>query len=208
MPPTDSSYPTSESDARRRRSDRTPGAWAAAAVVIAVGALIFAVSADRRASSLVKRVAALETDVADSAVAVERSGSVPRSSTTASDVVEDPLVAGERPADVEAASAEIRELVDIVFGREPTTGQVVDDPTGVDEASAGFAAEGGATRIAFSSVDFTSSTDGFAEFRIYHDGGRLLDDQRVEAVAIGSAWRLTRESVCLVFDRLGFACAS
>lgn len=202
-------FPNDDHSTGRRNAERTPGAWAAAAVVLAVGALIFGVMADRRASDLAERVAQLEraesSDGDDTGSSIATQGTVASgaSSTTTAD---DPLRAGRVPADEAAAKSDVQRLVRSVFGAARGAESLVDDPTGVDVAMAAFAASGGPGRPAFSEIRFTSSTGGYAEFRLSHSSGQSLANQRVGVVAIGPVWMLQRSSVCAVFEALDSPC--
>jgi hypothetical protein len=115
---------------------------------------------------------------------------------------------GEQPADPAGAEAAIRDTVAAVYaGGEPgASAQLIDDPTGVEEAReqvrAGAFAEAADSAVAvIEELVFTSPREAIYRYRLETDDG-VFGDRFGAAVLRDGVWKLTRDTVCL---DLGFA---
>ena len=197
------------------RRDGNAGSWAAAAIVVALGALCFAVVTEIRASDLEGRVAQLEarTDplsqvssgtTGTAAVGVKRPG------TTAV------AVSGSaQPDSPEEARADVIAAFTSAYdGSKPLSERTaqVDDPEGVDtaisSASAGqFGGAAAVSRITISQVVFTSATTASVTYDVLAGGTPVLLNRVGSARLVGSTWKVTRATICADLETAGGPCS-
>jgi hypothetical protein len=193
------------------RGEDNAGAWAAAAVVLALGGLGFGVAAQLRVGDLEQRVLALERTAERRADGTQQ---VAAPSTTATADAPDPGDAGEVPADHDAAEAAVRSAFVVLYdGARPIDDRLaaVDDPRGVEEAlreaSGGdLALQLANTKATVSDVDFTSSTTASVQFSVLVNGEQLVEDATGAARLVDGAWKVTRATVCANLEDAGSPC--
>jgi hypothetical protein len=195
----------------RGRAEDSAGAWAAAAVVLALGALGFAVVAQVRVSDLEHRVVALERSIDRTAAPP---GDVGSPTTTTPRPADDQPVAGDQPANPGAAEAAVRSaFVNLYDGARPIAERVdaVDDPRGVADAL-GAAAEGdfalkvANTRATVSEVIFTSPTTATTRYSVLVNGDPQVADAQGAARFVDGEWKVTRATVCADLEDVGAPC--
>ncbi len=193
------------------RGEDNAGAWAAAAVVLALGGLGFGVAAQLRAGDLEQRILALERTIDARPDARER---LAAPSTTALADAPEPGDEGELPADSDAAEAEVRTAFVVLYdGARPFRDRlaVVDDPRGVEEALRA-ASEGelalqlANTKGTVSEVHFTSSSTASVRFSVLASGELLVPDGTGAARLVDGEWKVTRATVCANLEEAGSPC--
>lgn len=190
------------------------GAWAAAALVLALGALIFAVLAHIRASDLEGRVGTLESELAarpsppspDGALADPPVPTVAPTAVVPTTVVPPPDPAQAR-AEVIAAFASVYDPTSGVDARM----RLVDDTTGV--AAAIRQAEAGPNGAAISTatvnvndVEFLSPTRAKVIYGLVVPGEAPILGRSGEARVAAGAWKVTRATVCADLEAIGGSC--
>lgn len=193
------------------RGEDNAGAWAAAAVVLALGGLGFGVAAQLRAGDLEQRVLALERTIDARPDVTER---LAAPSTTARADAPEPGDEGEVPTDLDAAEAAIRTAFVVLYdGARPVRDRVavVDDPRGVEQAlktaSEGeFALQLANTKGTVSEVSFTSSTTASVRYSVLSSGELLVPDGTGAARLVDGEWKVTRATVCANLEEAGSPC--
>jgi hypothetical protein len=196
-----------------RERGSSAGAWAAAALVLALVALVFAVLAHIRVSDLEDRVAVLESDNA-----------LRPSATLPSGVLDEPLGStlpsgGESvaaaPPDPAQARADIVAAFAAVY--DPNSGvdvrlRLIDDATGV--AAAMRQAEAGPNAAALTSVtvnvndvQYLSATRARVVYSLSVPGQPPVLGREGQARVASGAWKVTRATVCADLDAIGSACS-
>ncbi len=203
----------------RGSSDGSAGAWAAAAVVLALGALGFGVFAQLRASDLAARVDRLETDRAASPVSVETTirvnTTLKTTPPTAGLSVVPTTAPASQPPDITSAENAVRQAYAIAYdGTQPLDARlsVIDDSRGVDSAfrAAGtgqYAAPLANARGTVLKVTFTSDTAADVSYSVFFNGQPGAERQGT-AVAVEGMWRISRATVCADLASLNAPCAS
>ncbi len=194
----------------RGRTENSAGAWAAAAVVLALGGLGFGVVAQVRASDLEQRVAALERLAAEAGLDTSALPTMVEPTTTTKPG-DDP---GVQPADPGAAEAAVRNAFVVFYDGSRPEGErlaVVDDPHGVAEtlraAAVGeFALEVANSKGSVSDISFDSPTTAKARFSVLVSGQRLVADVEGAARLVDGAWKVTRSTVCASLEDVGAPC--
>ena len=196
-----------------RERGSSAGAWAAAALVLALGALIFAVLAHIRVSDLEDRVAVLESDAALRPSATTPSGALVDPLGTAPPPT-DAAVAASAPADPSQARADIIAAFSSVY--DPASGvearlRLVDDTTGIAaalrQAIAGpnGAAVSSAT-VNVNDVQFLSATRARVIYGLTVAGQPAALGRSGEARVAAGAWKVTRSTICADLEAVGGAC--
>ena len=197
-----------------KRGGSGAGAWAAAALVLGLGGLIFGLLAQMRVSSVEQRVDTLEAARAAAPV------SVPVSSTTTTRAESDttttasPAPFSNEPDDPAAATEAVIAAFEIVYDgtRTPSARAArVEPPTDVELAIR--AAEQGPSGPQFSSttvtvhqVTFTSPTDASVQYEVFVGGTDSLGRSNGAAVRVGSSWKVSRSTVCVDLAEAGSDC--
>ena len=188
----------------RGRSEGNAGAWAAAAVVLAIGALGFGVVSLVRIDDIQSRVTALEARPRSTAPIA----SAPTSVTT------DPVPVGLEPDSPEEARADVvSAFVTVYDGSKPGEERLafIDDPTGVSEAFAAagtgqFAKQAEGARARIQTVTFTSPKDATVTYSVVSDGVAQLGNRVGNARLVGNTWKVTRSTVCADLTSAGAPC--
>ena len=181
--------------AKPKGRESTNGAWAAAAVVLAIGGLGFGVVAQIRVSDLEDRVTQIQT-VGVSPAAVLSTTIPPLQATN------------------QAAEALVRHAFGAVY--DPSTAAAerlaaVDDPRGVDvafksAASGQFAPQASQASLDITEVEFTSETAARVRYAILIGGQPRYVGRIGDASLIGGAWRVSRDTVCADLALVGANC--
>lgn len=216
MPDTDDTAPVPAVRAPRladappaaRPKGSTSAGWAAAAIVVAVGALGFAAVAHIRVTDLESRVAALESAVRDGAVA-SAPGPAAEPLTSAPTVPQESL-----PADTDAARQQVIAAFESVYNPAPRVEErlrLIDDPSGVQQAitQAMRGPNGravGAATINVNDVRFTSATWATVIYNLVVDGQIIGMGTTGEARVDGGEWKVTRATVCRDLAAVGGTC--
>ena len=198
----------------RGSSDGSAGAWAAAAVVLAVGALGFGVFAQLRASDLAARVERLETARAASPLSDATTNKVNTTLKAIPPTAGLPVVPSQttvlpttapasQPPDVIGAENAVRQAYAIAYdGTQALDARlsVIDDSRGVDAAFRAAGTGQYATSLAnargtVSRVSFTSDNAATVSYSVFFNGQSGAERQGT-AVAIEGVWRITRATVC------------
>jgi len=182
--------------AKAKGRESTNGAWAAAAVVLAVGGLGFGVVAQIRVSNLEERVTQIQTV-----------GSLPAAAAPRTTIP--PLQANNQ-----AAETQVRHAFDAVY--DPATAAAerlaaVDDPRGVDVAFKSVASGQSARNASQASLDiteveFTSETAARVRYAILIGGLPRFVGRIGDASFVGGAWRVSRGTVCADLALIGAKC--
>jgi len=198
--------------------DGNAGSWAAAALVVALGALCFAVVTEIRYSNLQDRVSQLETRT--DPLSQLSSGSVttspiaggaahaPSSTATAATGNGQPESPEEARADVVAA------FTSAYDGTKPLSERLaqIDDPAGVDaaitSASAGqFGGAAASSRITISQVVFTSPSAATVNYDVLAGGTPALLNRVGTARLVAGTWKVTRATICADLETAGGTCS-
>ncbi len=194
----------SQGDGTDRPADATAGAWAAAAVVLALGALVFGVVAELHAHDLGNRVSRLEAEVASPHP--PSGGGSASGATTTSDALQ--------PADPQAAQQAIATAFATVYDGSKSSDDrlaYVDDPDGVLDAlnratSGSLATVTQNLQAEVSRVTFTSSVTATVAYSLTAAGQSA---QRLgSARLVGDTWKVSRATVCADLADAGAACSS
>lgn len=120
---------------------------------------------------------------------------------------------GEQPDDPAAAEADVRQLVDDVFGPETPDAleRRVDDPTGLVEARDKLRERypdqsTGESEYEVGELVFTSPTEAVFQFRAIVPDYGTLPWRIGSARLVDGEWKLTRSSVCTLFALGGITC--
>lgn len=202
------------SEPPERERGSSAGAWAAAALVLALGALVFAVLAHIRVSDLEDRVGVLETELSMRPSPTTPAGglSEPVGSTAAPAAGAETTVTG--PPDPERAKAEVTAAFASVY--DPASGvesrlRLVDDTTGV--AAAFRQVEAGPNGSVISTavvnvndVQFLSPTRAKVIYGLTVPGQAPILGRAGEARVAAGAWKVTRATVCGDLVAVGGSC--
>ena len=195
----------------RGASEGSAGAWAAAAVVLGLGGLLFGVVAQLRISSLESEIAELRAEVSATADVSTDDGGDPEGTSVASTTT---TTSGRQPDDPSAAREGVIEAYTVVY--DGSAGQddrlaLIDDPDSVEVAMQ-FAAGGdvgdqfSSTRARVDDVTFTSAGDATVRYRVLVDGVPTLQARIGAAVLDGETWKVTRDTVCADLQEVGAPC--
>lgn len=204
-------------DEPQRERGSTAGAWAAAAVVLALGALIFAVLAHVRITDLEDRVATLEAEASSRSTRAGLSDGFDETiGSTVGDLgapsgSADPAAA---PLDAEQARVDVIAAFTAVY--DPAAGiesrvRLIDDATGVAAAIRQAAAGPNGPVIAsvavdVNQVDFVSATRAHVIYGLTVPGQAPILGREGEARVVAGAWKVTRATVCADLEAVGGAC--
>lgn len=198
------------------RSESTAGAWAAAAVVLALGALGFGVVAQFRADDLEERLHQMERSAVTVVSTEAPSSTRPAPPATLSPTLSSagaPSGSGE-PSDQAADREAVQRAFETVYDGSLPGGDrlnLIDDPTGV-EIAVGSLATGelgplAATfRARVDSVTFDNGGGATVRYEVVVGGETKLLDRTGTARRVGSAWKVTRATVCTDLSALGADC--
>jgi hypothetical protein len=193
----------SQGDGTDRPADATAGAWAAAAIVLALGALVFGVVAELHAHDLSVRVTRLEHNATIPTAA--------RSSTTSTPPSTE---ASAQPANPEQAEQQIDTAFATVYDGSRSTADrlsYIDDPVGVEDAfsqasTGSLALVTSGLRAEVSRITFTSSVTATVSYSLTAAGSTA---QRLGSARLaGGAWKVSRATVCSDLSAAGVACSS
>jgi hypothetical protein len=193
------------------RSDGSAAAWAAAAVVLAVGGLGFGVAAQIRLNHVEQRVDRLE--------ATAKSAVTSRHATTTTTIDDTTLpsttVVAAAPADVAAAKQSVIHAYQTVYdgSQSPDTRLAfIDDPSGVaaafQQASGGpLAAQAAAIKARIDDVTFNSAVDASVRYAVLVNGVPQFQSRLGEARFDNGLWKVSRATVCADLQEAGAPCA-
>lgn len=194
------------------RSEGSAAAWAAAAVVLALGGLGFGVAAQVRLTHLEQRVDRMEAAAARSAAT-----SRPVASTTTFDDGPRPTttVVAAAPADVAAARQSVIHAYQTVYdgsASSDTRLAFIDDTSGVAaafQAAAGgtFAAQSTQIKARIDEVTFNSAVDASVRYAVLVNGVPQFESRVGGARYDNGLWKVTRETVCADLTEAGAPCA-
>ena len=191
-----------------RERGSSAGAWAAAALVLALGALVFAVLSHLRITELEDRVASLEEERGGLSDTTSAASPPPPTFVTTS-----PEAFGQ-PPDPDAARSDVVAAFSAVY--DPNVGvetrlQLVDDVTGVAAAIRQAAAGPNGAVVATVTasvidVQFLSPTRARVGYSLIVPGREPLSGRVGEARVAAGAWKVTRSTVCTDLLVVGGAC--
>lgn len=176
------------------------GAWAAAATVLAVGALALGIAEHRRLGATEDRLRALERRSPSSVVVVDSvPGTTGRPSTSA------------RPPDEDLARSQIEFAFGVVYDASvPDVDRIkmIDDGSGVDDALRQLATTSTdptvrELHVRVDRVEFTSASRASVEYRLV---GRDDEAHQGTARVVDGAWKVTRASFCADLAAFGSPC--
>ncbi len=192
------------------RSEGSAAAWAAAAVVLALGGLGFGVAAQIRLTHLEQRVDRMEAR-ARTAVTTR-----PVASTTTFD--DGPLptttVVGRQPTDEAAAKQSVIHAYQTVYDGTASSDSrlaFIDDPTGVSAAfqtAAGgpLSTQAAAIKARIDEVTFTSAVDASVRYAVLVNGVPQFESRIGMARFDNGVWKVTRSTVCADLKEAGAPC--
>lgn len=201
----------SDSDRRVARggSGDTAGAWAAAAVVLALGALAFGLYGQIRAADLEDRVTQLEAqrraaptfEVTTTLAPIARVGATTHAGD-AGGAVDDSTRAGIRQAFQSAYSA-----------GTPADQRLsaIDDPEGVEAAlktalAGPFGQQASGISVVVSDITMVSETSAQVKYSILVAGQPQYADRVGAAVYFKGSWRVSRATFCTDLATVGARC--
>ncbi len=189
------------------RGEASNGAWAAAAVVLALGGLGFGLVARLNASDLEDRVDRLEAQVREGAAGNDVTPTTVEWSAT-------PTTVGLEPDSPEEARAGVLHAFDVAYdGAKPIEERLsfVEDPIGVGDAIAAtangpYAAQAARSRVRVDDVNFTSGVQASVRYVVVSGGEAQLDRRVGIARSVAGTWKVTRETICADLDAAGASC--
>lgn len=192
-----------------RPKGSTGAAWAAAAIVVAVGALGFAVVAHIRITDLESRVSTLEAAARDGAAGGAGATIAQEPLGTAPTVPPESM-----PPDPEAARQQVVAAFESVYNPAPRVEErlrLIDDPVGVEQGitQAMRGPNGravGAAVVNVNDVRFTSATWATVIYNLVVDGQIIGQGTTGEARVDDGAWKVTRATVCRDLQAVGGTC--
>ena len=189
------------------------GAWAAAALVLALGGLGFGVAAHLRVTDLEQRLSAVEAAQGTRAASSAALG--PNVSSTQLPAVSTTSAVTETPPDVASARASITSAFTAVYNgglADEARLALIDDPTGVDAAI--MAARAGANAAVASTIaaqvsdiTFTSATRATVTYTVGVAGQPPSSPRQGSARLASGTWKVTRDTVCTDLAVIGAPCA-
>jgi len=193
-----------------RERGSSAGAWAAAALVLALGALIFAVLAHVRVSELEDRIGVLESE---NALRSPLTSLVDPLDPVPTTPISSPEGGGE-PPDPSTARADVIAAFSAVYDSRAAIDdrlRLVDDTTGVAaalrQAAAGpNAAVINSATVNVNDVTFSSPTRATVVYGLAVPGQPPILGRSGEARVDGGAWKVTRATVCADLTAVGAPC--
>lgn len=190
------------------------GPWAAAALVVALGALGFAVAGHLRSNDLEERLALAEQRSVATAERDAGEAGAPRS-TSSSVVVSSPESRVGAPPDPAGARLGIERAFELAYdGARGTEDReaAIDDPTGVETGlrllfSGTYGSSAGNSRAVVSGVQFLSPTRAAVSYAV-EVGGAKLSERNGDARVVGGEWKVTRSTICADLAALSAPCGS
>jgi hypothetical protein len=201
-----------ERDERGQSRDNA-GAWAAAALVLALGGLGFGVVAQLRVGDLEHRVDSLEHALEGRSPTLTSS----TSPTEAPDTTEPASVApgtADGPDDPGAAEQAVRAAFSTVYNSHRSIADrvaMVDDPHGIASAisraaSGDLADQLANTGVVVDEVHFSSPTSATVRYSVLSAGSSLVPDADGEARLVEGTWKVARSTVCRDLESAGAPC--
>ncbi len=202
---------------RPRDRRASAGAWAAAALVLALGGLGFGVAAHLRLTDQQKRIDRLEAERPARAGETPNSqpagASSPSSTTTSS--TSTTAAPSEPPNPAQAQTLIAAAFTTVYDGQQPNTSRLamIDDPTGVEAALEAAAVGPSAPLLAaahatVAQITFTSATRSTVSYSVDVTGQAPSPTRQGEARLSGGTWKVTRDTVCLDLKAIGAPCNS
>lgn len=119
-----------------------------------------------------------------------------------------PAPGEEQPADPAAAEAGVRATWDAAFGQpaRTPTGDLFDDPTGLDQAEAAFRARQGdevlaGVTVPIDGVVFADAETAYVTYTVHVPALDLAYDDRFAVLVLeDGTWKVTRDSVCALLS--------
>jgi hypothetical protein len=193
------------------RAESSAGAWAAAAVVLALGALGFGVASQMQVQDLERRIHSLEQTSQIPTITREAAAEGP--TTTATPPPTDDGSAAVLPG---FDREEVETAFEIVYdGSRPIDQRIqyVDDPAGIVESfqtlsSGELAATASQLRAVIDQVTFTSTMTATVTYRITTEGSGGGDERIGSARLHDGVWKVTRSTVCADLEDGGAPCAA
>lgn len=190
----------------------TAGAWSAAAIVVALGALGFGVAAHVRMADLESRLEELENAAPSVDAAAASTSTAPSTTNGGTASVADPV---SEPPDPDSAAAEVSAAFGVLYDGSRTSLErlaAVDDIDGVDRAlgqvqTGPFGEVARSVSVTVNSVSFTSDTRALVSYTLMFGGLAEPSERRGEARIVGGRWAVTRATVCSDLIALGASCA-
>jgi hypothetical protein len=193
------------------RAESTAGAWAAAAVVLALGALGFGVASQMQVQDLEHRVDSLERTSRFPATTAGAAGAAVATTTA-------PAAGGSSGAAVlpGADRSAVEGAYQVVYdGSRPIEDRIryIDDPTGIVASfqtltSGELASTAAQLRAVVDQVTFTSTMTATVSYRLA-SGGTSGGDERIgSARLVGDTWKVTRSTVCGDLEDAGAPCSA
>ncbi|NLA35943.1 MAG: hypothetical protein GX868_09680 [Actinobacteria bacterium] len=197
-----------------RERNAAAGAWAAAAVVLAVGALLFGFTAHIRANDLEAQLVQLRTQTAtvagdpsgSGASGATSGGAAPATSATAN-------AAGPTEAEGAARVAITRAFSTVYDSSRPVGDRLalIDDPAGIGDAlAAAEAGENGALirQVVISVNDVRFSTPAAAQvaYTLTVPNMAPITGRSGAAVFLDGVWKVSRTTICGDLVQIGSGC--
>lgn len=193
------------------RAETTAGAWAAAAVVLALGALGFGVASQFQVQDLSARVDRLERQArVASTIPVAAVGT----GVDATSVSPPEGVPGSTESTPPAQTAAVETAFERLYDGSTPIGQrvsLIDDPSGIVEAFGALdptvARQMATLRAQVHRVTFTSTSTATVSYSVQTAGGEPV--QRLGgARLVDGIWKVARSTVCADLEAAGARCAS
>jgi hypothetical protein len=191
------------------RSESTAGAWAAAAVVLALGALGFGVASQLQVQDLERRVDSLERTTQIPVTSRAPATTAPPVTTT----VTGGGAGGAVLPDIDKEGVE-RAYGTVYDGSRPTQDRLayVDDPSGIvaslERVSSGELSQTATQlRAVVDRVTFTSTMTATVSYRLATGADAGSAPERIgSARRVGGTWKVTRSTVCGDLEDAGAPC--
>ena len=205
----------------RGGSSDTAGAWAAAAVVLALGALGFAMFSQIRAADLEDRVTQLEAQrrspVTVSAEVTTTLSPISGPPITGSRITGSPdgsgVGAGGSSVD-ESTRAGIRQAFQAAYGAGTPADQrlsAIDDPAGVEDALRAAVAgplgqQAANAAVVVNDITLVTDTSAQVKYSILIAGQPQYTDRVGSSVYVKGSWRVSRATICTDLAIVGADC--
>jgi hypothetical protein len=198
------------------RNGSATGAWAAAAVVLAVGALAFAVNAHYRLNNMQRAMDEMQSRTVAVDTTVDRITTttrfIPGSALSTAPTTAAPNPG--RPDDTATAETAIRAAFATAFdASKPITERLgaIDDSRGVAAAlqaavSGQFKDQASNSRGSVATITFTSRASADVMYSVLI-GGQVQGDPKLgSAREAGGTWKVTRSTVCSLLESISAPC--
>jgi hypothetical protein len=205
--------------ARRARSDsgraeNNAAAWAAAAVVLSLGALGFGVAAQVRITNLEHQLDRIEAAAGSRVSTTHAVTTTTKSTTTVADDGAGDPASGGQPLDPESARESVMHAFQTVYDGSAAADNrlaFIDDSTGVAPAFAAAAAgslagSAPAMKARVDGVTFTSATEASVRYTVVANGTPVFANRVGTARFENGVWKVTRATVCGDLAQAGANC--